>query len=173
MSAITEFKTELMKWFVRYNFEGINDIHFDYDFCYNWEKCEVTIGVVDRSEVAGWFEEFLIEHGCRYEHLPQPLTCFLHEVGHHQTISQFDEGLLMIYHMKKLILDGTMEEKQHCFDYWNIDDELAANEWVVDFINNNIDAVIDLWENVFKPYWERMLSEDNLWILVQLGADNI
>ena len=138
----TKIEGALRKWF-RDN--GINcDIDFDDDFCYDAAANKVTIGKKYDSDVRVLFEQFLYEYGMEYVGFDFYTLGLLHEIGHFFTIDNFSMEELVICRFEKLFI----EDSDDAFDYWEINDELAANVWAVNFINEHIEVVEKL-TNIF------------------------
>ena len=75
----------------------------------------------------------------------------LHECGHVNTINQFSDSEIFLFDLGKQFDHGESDQ-EWLNRYWLIPDEFAANMWVVDFINNHIEAVEDLC-NTFSSAW--------------------
>ena len=163
------FKNSLIKWLTK---NGISNLYVDYedDFSYaiNDEDANIrciNIGVEKVEETGNIFEQFLYEYGCIYSDIPIPVLCFLHEAGHHMTISNFSTiDLLLCDFLKKRIKDE--DDFNFYYKYWLVDDEFEANMWMINFINNNIEAVEDLCV-LFSQGWNKICSEINPFDLVK------
>ena len=133
----------LRKWF-RDN--GINcDIDFDDDFSYDAAANKVTVGKEYDVDVRVLFEQFLYEYGMEYVGFDFQTLGILHEIGHFFTLGNFSMEELINCRFEKLFC----EDDDDAFDYWEIDDEFAANVWVINFINEHIEAAEKL-ANIFK-----------------------
>ena len=138
-----EFHDEIVKWFGRNGFDNV-DVCFDFDsFGYNFDKCIINIGVGYEPEAGRLFEQFLYEYGMEYVGFYDSVLAFLHELGHYNTVYNFNRQSLSMYNFIKVFQDS--------FGYWEVPDEMAANIWVVDFVNENIGAVEELC-NIFLRY---------------------
>lgn len=164
-----EFKNALIKWLTD---NGIPDLYVDYeeDFCYAIGdedaniRC-INIGVEKIEKAGNIFEQFLYEYGCIYSDIPVPILCFLHEAGHHMTISNFSTiDLLLCDFLKNRIKDE--DDFNFYYKYWLVEDEFEANMWMINFINNNIEAVEDLCV-LFSQGWNKICSEIDPFDLVE------
>lgn len=167
MNAITKFKTDLQNWLVKNGFEKI-DFVWDEDFAYGIDSHEIHIGVQAFPEISEWFEEFLVnEVGCNYTDILDPVKCFLHELGHHETVYQFTNNELAWFNFFKTTDEEEAETKDFLWTYWRVKDEWAANKWAVDFINEHIDAVCDLID-IYCNDWNNITDEYDVFALVGL-----
>ena len=104
-----------------------------------------------------WCDEEFINHLINMGYNPaMALTIetlsFLHELGHAETNEDFDNDEwnfgVTIANMVPLL---DIEPEDMMDAYWNSPCEAAANEWLIDFINNDFDAVKEL-DNIMKKY---------------------
>lgn len=169
MTAENRFKNALINWLCKNHMPNI-DIGFDYDFGYAVDDDlgihMINIGVEANEDAGCYFEQFLYEYGCEYCGIPYPILCMLHECGHVNTINQFSDSELFLFDLTKQFDHG--ESKQEWFNrYWSIPDEFAANMWVVNFINNNIEAVEDLCNTFISAWIELHEHIDSMFDLVK------
>lgn len=155
MTAIENFGNGVANWLYDNGFEDVS-ITFDQGFYYQIQEKTIAFGWKSYPQVAEWFEHYLFDLGLEYTDIYVPVLCFLHELGHHCTLSNFSNEELCHFAFLKEITgpdEGTRADVEDCMiAYWNISDERAANEWAVSFINENIDAVCDLMQ-VFSDFW--------------------
>ena len=152
MNYAEQFKTDLLTWLDK-NDLHIENIWFSSDFAYRLSTNEILFGLYSYEETAQVFDEFLDEIGLEIENILNPVLAFLHEVGHSRTIHQFsDEELILYYHIKENLNLNYLADPDafptNMKAYWRMNDELAANQWLVDFVNNNLEAIIEL-QNIF------------------------
>lgn len=154
MSAFEIFKNELNAWFNKNSINSVYDISFCDIYAYSVTTHTISIGT-DYDIPEYWFVDYLEQKGCRCYGIPIHILAFLHEVGHSCTLHSLmerDEKFFDRCQFKKLAC--SCDSKENCFDYWNVDDEVAANDWEVQFINGNQDAVVELYD-----IWEKFMSE--------------
>lgn len=134
-------------WLAKNGFNNI-DLTTSLDFAYNITNNTIVIGTEKYPTVGRYFEQFLYEYGLEYSGIFDSVLAFLHELGHVYTIPAFSNAELMLYQIAKNFTaeDFTnMETEQEKFNYyWELPDEFAANMWVINFVNNNIEAVEEL-----------------------------
>lgn len=159
MTAIDKFRTDLENWFEKNNLDKLGFV-WDEDYAYDRKDKVIHIGVAEVPGIGAWFEEFLIECGCKYQGILEQAASFLHELGHHHTLYMFSEEELMMYNLIKQYDDDTMDNKEFLWFYWNTADELAANMWEVEFINNHPDAVQDLIDIYFEDWNDMWIDAD-------------
>ena len=77
----------------------------------------------------------------------------LHELGHAQTVSLFSPSEWRYCAAQKAIWAGLHSEadEEYLLGYWNIEDELAANNWVVLYTKSFPKKVQEL-ENIIEKY---------------------
>lgn len=81
------------------------------------------------------------------------LWSFLHEVGHHETLDDFEDIYHQAYH--QLINSGIELSDEY---YYNLPIEKAATEWAGEFMKNNVSEVQRLWNNI-QPVLKRLYTE--------------
>jgi hypothetical protein len=140
MTAINKFHNELINWLANNGFSNC-DVCFKEDFVYNRIHHRIGIGANEPQNGVS-FEQFLYEYGLEYMDIWAPILAFLHEAFHHITLSNFEELELKFYRLLKT--DDIMTD----FEYWEMPDEFAANIALINFVNNNINAIIEL-QNIF------------------------
>lgn len=162
-------KNSLVKWLSK---NGISNLYVDYEEDFSYAigdedaniRC-LNIGVEKITKEGNIFEQFLYEYGCIYSDIPVPVLCFLHEAGHHMTISNFSNlDLVYCSLLKSEIKDN--DDFNFYYKYWLVDDEFEANMWMIDFINNNIEAVEDLCV-LFSRGWNKICNEINPFELIE------
>ena len=73
---------------------------------------------------------------------------------------------LKFFELKKQFNDE--ENEQIWFnEYWQVPDEFAANMWVVNFINNHIDAVENLCNTFIYAWTELHKSVNSMFDLIK------
>ena len=134
----------LENWIQKYF--HFNGLRFEFeDFSgYNFDTNTIYISYIDLPKTHKKFRQFLYEYGA-----PAAATkfknnslVFLHELAHCLTNSLYDDFELTIYDFQKEGVDDA-------FTYWEVRDEFEANMIVVDFINDNPEAIYELdkiWE---------------------------
>ena len=138
-----EFHDEIIQWLGRNGFDNV-DVSFELnEFCFDGNRNIINIGSGYEFEVGRLFEQFLYEYGMEYVGFYDPILYFLHELGHYNTVYSFSNEELWRYNFIKLLVNA--------FEYWEIPDEMAANMWVVDFVNEKVEAVEELCD-IFSKY---------------------
>jgi len=136
----------LKDWLVRHHFDVVID--FGDDFSYNTDYHILTFGTKSYPDVGRYFEQFLYEYGMEYTGIFDEVLCMLHELGHYMTIDNFDEGERVECFLFKHLIRG--EDFEWFEGYWSVSDEFAANMWVVNYVNENIEAVEELCNLLLK-----------------------
>ena len=159
MTAVEKFKTDLTNWLNKNGFEDVN-LCFGEDFecvIFDDDSFGVQVGVQAYPEVSRYFEQFLYEYGLSYTGIFDPVLCFIHELGHSQTIRYFNAQEQLLCELAKQFNHSTNE--QDCYnEYWEVPDEFAANMWTVNFINNHIEAVEELCD-IYARDWAEMFKD--------------
>ena len=169
MTAINDFRSTIVHWLCNNGFPNI-DIDFESDFGYAIIDTEniryINVGIIAAiEENSTYFEQFLYEYGLEYMNIPLPILMFLHELGHHMTISSFtDEDLWLCQFSKAFDHNGT--EQEEFFHYWEMPDEFAANIWLVNYVNNNIEKVKEFCK-IFFNAWNKLCNKINPYDLIK------
>jgi len=133
---------DLNNWVQKYlHFNGLIFL-YNKESGYGWQEQIIYIGKKDKP-THNDFRQFLHEYGCDVNATNSVLT-FLHELGHCLTDSNYDI-------LDQLIFKFQKESVCNAFDYWHILDEFEANMFVVNFMNNNPEAVKEL-EMIFEGW---------------------
>ena len=152
------FKNAIMEWLTENGLTNVKSVKFTDDFRYDLDTHIVKFGMWSLYEIGDWFEEYLCEHGCKYVDIPKPILAFLHEVGHSETIDNFSNEEIAWCHILKKTTTDKDTYKETAYRYWSIPDEAFANEWVVNFINTHIEAIMDLY-TIYEYYYEETRKE--------------
>ena len=127
--------TNALKTFIRTHFpkERVR-VKPDTDLCYYYETPCIGYTLLVAERTQRLFPKFCRETlGLNYE-VPVFILCFLHELGHHFTMDDFNEDQICDFEDEKDRLKDS--DKDFCA-YFEIGDEIAASEWAVNFINSN------------------------------------
>lgn len=77
------------------------------------------------------------------------LASFLHELGHHMTLSTFSEEEIDEYYDDVEYIRAHLEEGEFSDEeYFNLPVEAAATNWAINFIRNNAFILAKLWTKV-------------------------
>ena len=82
------------------------------------------------------------------------LWSFLHELGHHETLDDFDDVTHMVYH--HLINSNVPMSDDY---YYHLPIEQAATEWAGNFILTHAREVFDLWKKI-QPVIKAIYTEN-------------
>lgn len=140
------FKNDVMNWLQKYGCNEVRDIISGSEYAYWIEDHTIMVGSEVFDCTADWFVEYLENRGCECYGISDDVLSFLHEVGHSMTIHSIADDDLAFYGNLKHMFWNEDKLKDSVMVYWNIPDERAANEWEIQFINENPDAVIELME---------------------------
>jgi Zn-dependent peptidase ImmA (M78 family) len=132
----------LNNWIQKYlHFNGL-EFRYKKESAYDYGDNIIYIGKKDKS-IHTDFRQFIYEYNCHENASNQTLT-FLHELGHVLTNCYFNDIEMIILCFEKGSVDNA-------FDYWHIDDEFEANMFVINFMNNNPEAIREL-DNIFEGW---------------------
>ena len=151
MSIFDNLNSNLENWC---NKNGIKDINVKagIDFFYNPTMKSVTYAIMTTSEMEKTdtdFLQFFYEYG-EVDGIGCSVLSFLHEVGHFMTLHLFsksEKDTAKAY--KTTIVPSIKDRHERNYAYWLNPIEFAANVWVIEFIKNYYDAVIELG-NIFQ-----------------------
>lgn len=116
----------------------------DSDFAYYHGSSIITYAVVISKRMDRLFMEYARTLGLQ-SNADVFMVSFFHELGHHETLDDFEDEVLDYCLDTKDSLGTTDED---CRLYFDLPDERAATKWAVDFINENAAAVKELWERI-------------------------
>lgn len=154
---MTRFEIAMRNWLKENGFTS--DIAFRDDFAYDRIDDIIYIGTVGYSTIGRWFEQFLYEYGLEYTGIFDPVLALIHEIGHSQTLQNYNDYELTCYKIAKEFIDEPMEDQEGMNKYWLIEDEFVANLWAINYINNNTEAVEELC-NIYIKYWNEYVKEE-------------
>ena len=150
------FRDGIQNWLQKYNMPKIN-LDFSQDFAFDFKSDTLYIGVEAFEDVDEYFNEYLEKHGFEWENVPAPVLAFLHELGHANTIHDFNDSQIVFFDFCKQLANQQDDEKEAMFAYWDVPDEYAANRWLIDFSEENIDAMMELVQ-VYSEKWNDMVK---------------
>jgi hypothetical protein len=136
----------------------------EYDFGWYASDNTIVYSLLFMPEEEIRWEELLVECGLRYE-VPSFVSAFLHELGHSITWDQLDEEQKdEDEEMKTLLEEEPASFAEDIYQvYYHLPSEIIATLWMVDYINQNTDKVIDLTNRVQKAiehYYKEMSKEN-------------
>ena len=137
----------LNEWLAKYGFSArIREMEADF----GWYASNDTICyslLVNPEEEERW-EELMVECGLRYE-VPTFVSAFLHELGHSMTYFDIDDETLDMDEETKNLIAEEPSSFADIYDvYYHLPSEIIATMWMVGFINNNVEKVIELTQMV-------------------------
>ena len=154
---MTMFEQKLNDWLIDNGF--VCNVEFNEVFGYGIESKTLYVGTQEFANAGVWYEQFLYEYGLEYTGIYTPVLCLLHELGHNQTIYDFNKSELdVFFFIKDMMEEECQSDQQEMFKYWEIPDEFAANMWAIKFINTNINCVCELCE-IYRLYWNNFIAE--------------
>lgn len=158
-NAVTEFKATIRAWLDKYQMPQFDIGFCEDDFCFDDDNKVLYFGTTHSPDIEEWFAEYLSENGCNWEGIQGPVLSFLHELGHANTMKEFNmQQLGFCLFTKNLIgQQDDLDEKEASFAYWDVPDEWAANEWAINFINEHIDAVVE-FTDILADVWEKLIA---------------
>lgn len=118
------------------------------DFAYWSAKNLITVALTDSESNDRDFQEF-----CRKLepslHCDTFLLSFFHELGHHETIDEWeDDEYLDMMIQKEKINKMKVSQKEKNFIYFNTPDEKRATKWGLTYIMNHSQEIALLWNNL-------------------------
>jgi hypothetical protein len=134
-------------WLEKYNFSA-RVYGMDYEFGYYPEENDITYSFLYIQEVENHWNEFVASLGCRYE-MSHFWTSFFHELGHSETMHLLTKEELD-YSASRAVVANNAE-------YFELPREIIATKWAVNFINNEIDKVMELI-NMLRPLMEEIIN---------------
>lgn len=152
---VKAFQEALQNWLHKNEMPEVQ-IDFCTDFAFDDETHTIYVGVQQYENVDEFYEEFLDINGCEWGNIPGPVLAFLHELGHANTLKHFNIEQLAFFQFAKKMIDQN-DEKKAMFDYWEVPDEWAANDWAIHFINEHIDAVQELIA-AYADAWNKLVE---------------
>lgn len=128
--------------------KNLTPVKVVYDDCFSYINRDQTVTIC--TELPDHYEEyeaFCKHRGLKYKVHPM-VICLLHEIGHDQTLLFLNEFYYTIDHIIDKIT-GTysyteLGRKLKYSLYFRSPVEVAATDWLVDFVNNNINEVREL-----------------------------
>jgi hypothetical protein len=148
---------KLMNWLGKNGWGEVLVMKDPDGFMYDMSEQIISLGIYEEPDTDEYFKEFLTQHGCTYaDECPAPMLAFLHELGHHNTIYDFDHFDLVLSSFIKDSLsdDDGMTEREKVFTYWETPDEYAANMWEIEYLMNedNFPAIEELFDILKEIY---------------------
>lgn len=155
-SALIE---ELLQWMEKNGFESI-DLTIDDEFYYDANYNCIALNFKTEAIVGYWMIDFFSSLGNQWENIDGPIYCFLHELGHSQTLKNFTYEEKTAAFQSTAIFTLLESNKENTFLYWNTPIELAANKWAVNFLNTTNPNTIMSLITIFVKYWNEAIKEE-------------
>lgn len=120
--------------------------------CYPTDKI-IEYTFVTTSLADEYFAEFIATR-CPDIKADVFLWSFFHELGHIETIWSLTDEEYNNCRAQKEIIDLALEievgfdKKDLYFQYFQLEDELRATLWAIDFVQNNSELVADFWQEL-------------------------
>lgn len=121
------------------------------NFSYLFERSLITYSLVVADSQGESFLAFC-EKLFPNIHADVFLWSFLHELGHHETLDDFDNNVHRAYYYRIKNYKLSSEE------YYNLTIEKAATVWAGEFMQNNPEEVQRLWNNI-QPVMIKLYTE--------------
>lgn len=124
-------------------FECTAELSSDFSYWYSESLICVALAVTEANDRD--FQEFCKELQPEL-HCDTFLLSFMHELGHHETLDEWDdEEYLDMKIQKEKINKMKVNQKEKNFMYFNIPDERRATEWGLQYIMENQTEMMSLW----------------------------
>ena len=142
------------KWARKYGFNTEYVLIKRGDLEFDPNENEVTVPRAYDSNFDSSFMKFLRDNGLTSDFDAVTLS-ILHELGHAQTFDLFASKEWKWCAAQKAVLAGISDgpDEEYLFGYWNIEDELAANNWLILYTKSfpdKVQALEDIIESTVK-----------------------
>lgn len=142
---------KLKKWL--YDNATEANIKYGDDFCYVFHD-DTVVFAHELPEHIEWYKNFCFKKGLKYRDVNDYIICLLHEVGHAQTLIFLND----LYHFVDFNVSKIVETESFtkfgawlkCQIYFRMPCEQVATDWMIDFINNNIEEVRELESYLYE-----------------------
>lgn len=104
------------------------------EFVYYIEEKTVSVSILVDSRIDGYFLDNAYKMGLSYN-CGDFILGFLHEIGHHFTLSDISRRQSIRINKTKERIDGW--KKKDNYRYFQLLDERIATQWAINYINNN------------------------------------
>ena len=148
MSAITELNKVLNDFLEPFDCSA----YFNDDFCYWYVGSKINYTLVVTDNQADSFLAFA-ESLFPSIHADIFLWSFLHELGHHETLDDFDEETHLLY--RTIVNNENLSDEE----YYNLPLEKAATEWAGNYMLSHISEISKLW-NKIAPLIQQFYKEN-------------
>lgn len=126
------------------------------EFCCLYDKGVIFYSFFGLGETEKMFFNTFINLGLEYT-CDVFLMSWFHEVGHFMTLADIDDEdyqmALKVKQAQRMLPPPTTWKTLYKINqqYWRLADEKSANEWAVDFMNENREQIQTLWEEKLQP----------------------
>lgn len=129
----------------------------DFSYFYIDSSIEYTFVISERMDRL--FMEYAKSIGLKTK-IDIFLLSFLHELGHHETLDEIDDDDEEYSRLIKENLNSDNDD--NCKIYFALPDEKMATEWAINYINNNMDAIKNLWDQL-QPAIMKFYAVNNIY----------
>ena len=161
MGKIAKFNRELAEWFGSHGIPWLNFVEgSDFQFYYEYKNI-IQWGFFEQTEtMEQHFAQFFHEYGCVWTDNTFIMS-LLHEVGHYMTFSNFSEKEKEEVEKQKEKIDKQRNTINRNYQYFELPTEFAASWWAIQFINNHMDWMEDLF-NLCKKHFDGIFNDEKL-----------
>ena len=172
MGKIAKFNRELAEWFGAHGVPWVNFVEgTEFQFYHELNNI-VQWGFFEQQEtMEQHFTQFFHEYGCVWTDNTFILS-LLHEVGHYFTLSNFSKEEREQIEIEKEKIDTERNTIDRNYRYFELPTEFSASWWAIQFINNHLDWMEDLF-NLCKRNFESILNDKKVMACIEEYYDNV
>jgi len=154
---MTNLENYLTNWLTSRGYE-LEVRECDDEFFYSDPLSLIAVATSAKA-VDRYFLRFIDSLGCQVSFSNAFIPEFLHELGHNETLDDFDEEDDEEYREFEHSFEGLdMDNWENQLLYMSHPIELAATQWAVDYINSHVDEVIEMAKTLNTIFAERKVA---------------
>lgn len=119
------------------------------DFAYYPSSNEISFSLVVTDDSSKYFSTFVKKEFPNI-HADIFLWSLFHEIGHHETIDEWDDDEYDFFQQEKEKITKIKDAKARNMTYFYIEDEYAATAWAAQYLEEHQCEVATLWSNIQK-----------------------
>ena len=150
MKGVRKLEKKVNKFLAPFGVKSVLGDEFAY-YCVS-ELVQFSIEQVEKNDAE--YIKF-IKNEFNYDVPSMFLFSFLHEVGHHMTMDDFEEEELENDEMQKFEISEHINEEnysEYSLKYFHCPTEIVANEWAVEYFKNHEAEIMRKGKEMLKAF---------------------
>ena len=172
MGIVADFNTTMEIWLAKHGFPNVR-VSEGESFAYYPETHLIQWGMLIQDSTDRDFQQFFHEYDFQFVDYNVSVMSFLHELGHHMTLSAFtDLEREEVFLYKTVIDEMDAPQVEKNFIYWELEPEFSANIWAMRWAEAHPDDFIELHQ-LFQKWMDKIFSNKNILAQIEYWIEDV